>query len=101
LSFALLTIAAESGSFATGAEPPNVLVAETVHEMAVDYPDCLHVAVDHGGSDEAEFPPFQTAAERVGLARRGGLWRMVFHRFCRGCPSMNRQQYASKLAYSS
>src|SRR5713101_2886828 len=40
--------------------------------MIVDHPDCLHVAVDHGGSDEAESPPLQIAAERVGLARRGG-----------------------------
>src|SRR5689334_19131577 len=40
--------------------------------MIVDHPDCLHVAVDHSGSDEAESSPLQIAAERVGLARRGG-----------------------------
>src|SRR5713101_7787160 len=40
--------------------------------MIVDHPDCLHVAVDHGGSDEAESSLLQIAAERVGLARRGG-----------------------------
>jgi len=40
--------------------------------MVVDHPDRLHVAVHHGGSHEAESPPLQIAAERVGLARRGG-----------------------------
>src|SRR6267143_764026 len=40
--------------------------------MVVDHPDCLHVAVNHRGSDEAEPPPLQIAAERVGLTRRGG-----------------------------
>src|SRR5258708_6951837 len=40
--------------------------------MVVDHPDCLHVAVDHGGSDEAESAPLEIAAERVGLARGGG-----------------------------
>src|SRR5258708_4343254 len=40
--------------------------------MIVDQPDCLHVAIDHGGSDEAESSPLQIVAERVGLAGRGG-----------------------------
>src|SRR6267142_752590 len=45
---------------------------ETVHEMVVDHPDRLHVAVHHGGSVEAESSMLQFAAERVGLARRVG-----------------------------
>src|SRR5580704_17516006 len=40
--------------------------------MVVDHPHRLHVAVDHGGSDEAESAPLEIAAERVGLARGGG-----------------------------
>src|SRR5260370_15313049 len=65
-------MAAGSGSFAADVEPPNVAISDTVGEMIIDYPDCLHVAVDHGGSDEAESSPLQIATERVGLARRGG-----------------------------
>src|SRR5260221_9003023 len=72
LSFVLPTTAAGKGSLAAAAEPPNVAISKAVDEMIVDHPDCLHVAVDHGGSDEAESPPLQIAAERVGLARRGG-----------------------------
>src|SRR5882762_1832723 len=57
---------------AAHAEPPNVAISKTVDEMVVDHPDCLHVAVDYGGSHEAESPPLQIAAECVRLARRGG-----------------------------
>src|SRR5260370_41021258 len=40
--------------------------------MVVDHPDCLHVPVNHGGSDEAESTPLEIAAERVGLPCGGG-----------------------------
>src|SRR5712671_4102098 len=59
-------------SFAAHIEPPDVPIPETVEQVVVDHANCLHVAVDHSGSDEAESAPLQIAAERVGLARRGG-----------------------------
>jgi hypothetical protein len=68
----LPTTGAGSGSFAADTEPPNVTISETVDEMIVDHPDGLHVAVDRGGSDEAESSPLQIATERIGLARRRG-----------------------------
>src|SRR6267142_6188438 len=61
-----------STPLAAHAEPPNVAISKTVHEMVVDHADRLHVAVHQRGSHEAESPPLQIAAECVGLARRGG-----------------------------
>ena len=68
----LPTTAAVAGSLAAAAEPPNVAISKALDEMIVDHPDCLHVAVHHGGSHEAKSPALQIAAERVGLTRRGG-----------------------------
>jgi hypothetical protein len=89
-------------------------MSETVDEMIVHYADSLHVRIDNGRTNKAEFPPFEILAKRVRLPdgrslaaplrilpmlragwseiKRAGALPLNFHPSCSG-PAQHGQRF--------
>ena len=50
-----------------GIELSNLSISETVDKVIVHHADRLHVRINDGRTDEAESPPLEILAERVGF----------------------------------
>src|SRR5207253_10375696 len=53
-------------------------ISEAIDKAIVHHPDCLHVCINNGRTDEAKSALFQVFAERIGF---GGGCRNLLHHF--------------------